>query len=221
MNRLVNTILAVLFLSGISYAQVFHFVNTSTTMIKNTSQTPVHWYIEIYNDLNVDDTLRWKAHFVNVPPQWDINFDTQSGYWHPVLDGDSADFLLMDSMSFPQKLIIGNATNNTPGHGSVFFDIYDPQNPTDLVTIEYEFIITLAAAEVEEQLPENLIQIGFDQIYFYCSQSYDYSIVSINGQTLRKGNTHNGSCMISDLASGMYFIYLQSGDKRVTKKFRK
>jgi hypothetical protein len=198
-------------------AQVFHFINTSTTLVKDITQSPAHWYIEIYNDLNVEDTLRWKAHFVSVPPQWDINFDTQSGYWHPVLDGDSADFLLLDSLSFPQKLIIGNATNLTAGHGSVFFDIYDPNNPTDLVTIEYEFIITDNIGLDEEMLVNSML-ITKDWIQFDLAEPGNYILSNTHGQILKTGSTET-NCDVSTLSPGLYVIQLQIGEKKLVKKF--
>jgi hypothetical protein len=207
-----------LFFIGNIQAQVFHFVDTSTTIIKDITQSPAHWYLEIYNDLNVEDTLRWKAHFVNIPSQWDINFDTQSGYWDPVLDGDSADFVLMDSLDFPQKLIIGNATNLTVGHGSVFMDIYDPQNPTDLVTIEYEFIITEVGAGIEDELISHSIFISANQIQFNFSKTGHYSLYSSSGQLL-KTESIQSACDLSLQAQGLYIVQVQIGEKQIVKKF--
>lgn len=219
MNKLTYFIVGFIFLVSKTQGQVFHFLDTTTTLIKTTDQSPAHWYLEIYNDTNLDYTLRWKAIFLNIPIEWDINFDTQSALYDPVLDGDSADFILMDSLVFPQKLIIGATTNNTPGHGSVFFDIYDPANPSNLVTIEYEFIITGVPAGIEELTHENLIGVIFGYIEFFCSKPCTYSIISQSGQLVRTGNTQNGNCNISDLTSGIYFVYLQVGEKNYTQKF--
>jgi hypothetical protein len=219
MKRLKYLLIIFILLGKVANAQVFHFVNTHTVLIKDITQSPVHWYLEIYNDLNIEDTLRWKAHFVNCPPQWDINFDTQSGYWYPVLDGDSADFELMDSLDFPQKLIIGNATNLTPGHGSVFFDIYDPQNPTNLVTIEFEFIITPVGAGVEDEDLEIPFKILGDQIEFYGKRGLDYSIVSSIGQVMQQGNSQNGTCTLSGFSPGIYYLWVDLGKKQVVRKF--
>lgn len=123
------------------WAQVFHFDQDSTALIKNVNQSPAHWYLEIFNDVGVDTTLRWKCHYVNIPSQWDANFDDQN-VLHPVVnDGDSSDFILYSGLSLPQKLIIGAAFNGTPGVGSYLFDIYDPYTPTDITTIEYHYIV--------------------------------------------------------------------------------
>lgn len=137
--------LAAMYLPVALYAQVFYFNTTSTTLVKDVSQSPAHWYIEIYSNLQIDTTLRWKASFSNIPIDWVINFDTQSTFHSPVYDGDSADFTLFSGLTFPQKLIIGAEFNGVVGSGSVFFDIYDPNTPLEVVTIEYRFIATNSA----------------------------------------------------------------------------
>ena len=139
-----STILfVVLFLVQLNAAaQLFYFEDTSAVLIKTVNQSPAHWYLEILTDSPTDTTLRWKAHFVSVPSAWQINFDDQTTNHSPVEDGDSADFVLFGSPEYPQKLIIGATLNNTPGHGFVYFDIYDPLTPQDVQTISYEFIIS-------------------------------------------------------------------------------
>lgn len=142
--------LAAIWLPVTLYAQVFYFNTTSTTLIKDVSQSPAHWYIEIHSNLPIDTNLRWKANFSNIPVDWVINFDTQSTFHLPVDDGDSADFTLLSGLAFPQKLIIGAEFNGVVGSGSVFFDIYDPNTPMEVVTIEYRFIATNSAGLDEE-----------------------------------------------------------------------
>jgi hypothetical protein len=127
---------------GAVKAQAFHVVDTSALLIKNTDQSPAHWYIEVMTDSNVDTTLRWKAHFSNIPAAWEINFDDQDNYYPIVVDGDSADFTLFANLGYPQKLIISAILNNTPGHGIVYFDVYDPDAPSFVQTVSFEFIIS-------------------------------------------------------------------------------
>lgn len=218
MKRLVSILL--LYIPIILNAQVFHFNDSSTTIIKDITQSPAHWYLEIYNDLNVEDTLWWKAHFVNIPTQWVINFDTQSGYWSPVMDGDSASFILLDSLSLPQKLIIGNATNLTVGHGSIFMDIYDPADASSLVTIEYEYIITGVGANIEEELLVHSILIKNNLIEFNLYGVGNYYISNSIGKIIQTGKT-NEQIEMSQLSLGVYFIYVQIGEKYWMKKFIK
>lgn len=128
-------------------AQAFHVEDTSALLIKNTDQSPAHWYIEVMTDSNVDTTLRWKAHFSNIPAAWEINFDDQDNYYPVVLDGDSADFTLFANLGYPQKLIISAILNNTPGHGIVYFDVYDPDAPSFVQMVSFEFIISAAGLD--------------------------------------------------------------------------
>lgn len=130
-------------LSFHSWTQVFHVSDTSALLVKNTSQSPAHWYIEVFSDASVDTTLRWKAtHFDNIPPEWEILMDDQTVSHSNVEVGDSADFALLANQPFATKLIIGAMLNGTPGHGICYFDIYDPYNPSLIQTISYEFIVT-------------------------------------------------------------------------------
>jgi len=134
-------------------AQIFSFSDTSAVIIKNTNQSPAHWYLEITNEIGTDSTLRWKTHFENIPVEWGINFDCQNQNWPVVLDGDSSDFVMGIYPDFPQKLIIGAILNNTPGHGVVYFDIFDPENRSEMQTISYEFIVGVAGLNALEELP--------------------------------------------------------------------
>ena len=141
--------LAIVF-SSFAFGQAFHFDLTERTLIKTTDQSPAHWYLEIFNDVNVDTTLRWKTSFTNVPPEWVITFDDQNTMYNPVNDGDSADFTLYAAPAFPQKLIIGAFLNGTPGHGITYFDVYDPADPSTSETIFFEFVVTPVGLEVIE-----------------------------------------------------------------------
>jgi hypothetical protein len=138
------TLIILTFLLGLqSLGQVFHVSDTSALIIKNTNQSPAHWYIEVFSDIATDTSLRWKAtHFDNVPPEWEILMDDQSASYSNVQVGDSADFDLPANQPFARKLIIGAVLNGTPGHGICYFDIYDPDNLSFVQTISYEFIVT-------------------------------------------------------------------------------
>lgn len=141
-------IIVLLFLSCnpfIGLSQIFYFDITETTLTKTTDQSPAHWYIEVFSNLQEDSVLRWKSEFVNIPTEWNINLDCQSISFPVVNDNDSADFTLMTAPLFPQKLIIGAMLNDVPGNGSVFFDIYDPNNPDIKERIAFHFIISQGA----------------------------------------------------------------------------
>ena len=100
--------LLIVLLNTLGFAQAFHFNDVQTILVKTTDESPAHWYLEIFSDVQSDTTLRWKAHYgLTLPAEWDFNFDDQSQFHFPVLDGDSADFTLISNPILPQKLIIG------------------------------------------------------------------------------------------------------------------
>lgn len=173
-------------LSCVTSAQVFHFDQDSTALIKNVNQSPAHWYLEIFNDVGVDTTLRWKCHFVNIPAQWNANFDDQDNFHPTVNDGDSSDFTLYSGLSLPQKLIIGAAFNGTPGVGSYLFDIYDPYTPQDVTEIEYHYIVGQAGLG-EHHLEGSITRKGKLVNFDITLQGKEMLICTFSGKTLYRG----------------------------------
>lgn len=201
-----------------SFAQVFSFVDTSTALVKTTDESPAHWYLEIYNDVGVDTTLRWKASFdPNLPPQWVITFDDQNNFYNPVNDGDSADFTAFVSPSFPQKLIIGGILNNTPGTASVYFDIYDPANPSFVQTIEYRFIISMGSGtwgteeltEEEQWFAQSSRTFNFEDEF----NSNEISFFDTSGKCVFKTSIEENTLTVpTKVESGTYFVRMKQGN---------
>ncbi len=198
-------------LAHFSMGQTFHFEDTCTTLIKNTNQSPAHWYLEIFNDVGVDTTLRWKAAFENIPVEWSINFDSQSQNWPMVMDGDSADFTLLFSPDFPQKLIIGAMLNGTPGHGTVFFDIFDPDFPSYRQSICYEFIVSAVGLDELQSVP--FVRFKGDVIEVINGKETTVDIYAINGQHLLH-QTGNTQFILNGLSTQPVLIYLKQDDKQ-------
>lgn len=197
-------------------AQVFSFQDTSTTLIKTTDQSPAHWYLEIFNDISIDTTLRWKASFdPALPTQWVITFDDQNNFYNPVNDGDSADFTLYANPAFPQKLIIGAILNNTAGTASVYFDIYDPANPSVVQTIEYRFVISMGSGTWgTEELS------GEEQWFTQSGRSFEFPdefhsnevvLYDLKGNRVCSKSIESSSVTIpTTVESGVYFITMKS-----------
>lgn len=207
-----KTVFALLFVvlgCGAVKAQAFHVVDTSAVLIKNTNQSPAHWYIEVITDSNVDTNLRWKAHFANIPAAWGINFDDQDNYYPVVLDGDSADFTLFANLGYPQKLIIGAMLNNTPGNGIAYFDVYDPDAPGFVQTISYEFIIS--AAGLDELLASAPVTMLNNVLYLNDGKIGSIQIYDQQGKCLKN---EKGQKFSLDEMPDLQTIYLvlQIGD---------
>lgn len=170
-------------------AQTFYFQDTSTILIKNTDQSPAHWYIEIFTNASSDTSLRWKTHFSNIPAAWVINFDNQDVFLPVIEDGDSADFTLFGGLPYAQKLIIGAMLNDTPGNGIVYFDIYDPDAPEYVQTISFRFIVTavgldelLEAAPL--QLQQNVLSVtGNESAHLQIYDAQGTCLLDQEGQT--------------------------------------
>lgn len=203
-------LLLIAFLPFAAAAQTFHFEDTCATIVKNTTQSPAHWYLEIINDLGTDTMLRWKTSFQDIPEEWNINFSTQTASWDTVHHGDSADFLLEITGQFPQKLIIGAATNNTPGHGTVFFDIYDPDAPAVMQTICYEFVITPVLGIDAPGLPE-FVRLKENTLEVTNGRQTTLKVYAIDGQLLLD-QTRSDQFSLNGIASQAVVLQLRQND---------
>ena len=210
-------LILVLFFSSLSYGQAFHFNDTVTVLIKNVTQSPAHWYLEIYNDVGVDTTLRWKTHFVNVPAQWNINFDDQNTAYSTINDGDSADFICYAGLPFAQKLIIGAEFNGVPGNASIFFDIYDPADPSYVVTIEYRYIVS--AVGLNEIAIDNLINYKNGKISFDPSlQGGSFQVIDYAGRILLTETITGEDVQLNSNGSKVVIVRVQCEEGTATKR---
>lgn len=131
-----------------SFSQLFSLSDSVFTFQKNTSQSPIHWYVEINNLAGADTTLRWKAKFNHIPAEWVVNFDTQTLNTTGVQHLDSADFTLLGTSNPPQKLIIGVDLQNKISNGNIVFELYNPLNSSDQTTLTFAFQITASLDEI-------------------------------------------------------------------------
>lgn len=199
-------IILVFFLGFRSLGQVFHVSDTSALIVKTTNQSPAHWYIEVFSDITIDTSLRWKAtHFDNIPPEWEILMDDQSASYSNVQVGDSADFDLPANQPFARKLIIGAILNGTPGHGICYFDVYDPDNLSFVQTISYEFIVTNPVNGIMELSDDSflLYEDGFFKVRD--GQEADFKIYDLSGKLVLENKLIN-KFEISDLPSDQLYL---------------
>jgi hypothetical protein len=189
-----------------SWSQVFHIDDTSTTLIKTTSQSPAHWYIQVYSDVAVDTSLRWKAtHFDNVPIQWVISMDDQTQSHSNVQVGDSADFLLEANQAFAKKLIIGAMLNGTPGHGICYFDVFDPDNRSVVKTISYEFIVTQSTNGLLDLNEESFLEWKDGSLCVKNGEEATFEVVDLAGKIVFEKELKN-KLKIADLPKNNYLI---------------
>jgi hypothetical protein len=205
----VLSLLLVFSLSFSGLTQIFYFEDTETTLVKETNQSPVHWYVEIFSNIQLDSVLRWKADFVNIPNEWNINFDCQSISFPTVEHNDSADFVFWSEPEFPQKLIIGAMLNDTPGNGSVYFDVYDPYNREEVERIAFHFFISLSAnASLVESDLSSVISLENGVLHNISTTHLSCSIFDNEGKTIHKTNVFNKEIDLSARKGELLFIHL-------------
>lgn len=175
-----------------SLGQTFHVSDTSALIVKTTNQSPAHWYIEVFSDLSVDTSLRWKAtHFDNVPIEWEILMDDQTNSYSNVQVGDSADFDLLANQAFAKKLIIGAVLNGTPGHGICYFDVYDPENPSFVQAISYEFIVTSTTNGLPDLNESSFLEWKDGFLQVKDGRDAHFEVVDLAGKAILKNELTN------------------------------
>lgn len=224
MKSLKKAILLVVFIvmQKLSVGQTFHFDDTITYFVKevDSSSIPLHWYLEIFNDIGQDTTLRWKADFSTIPAGWTISFDDQTNFYSNVMHQDSADFTLLTGTTFPQKLIIGNNINGTSGTGSAIFKIYDPNEPEVFQHIEYKFIISEGGkTALDESLIREQIKLINNKILFPSEVlGGNFQLITLNGTILKKGEIDKTSIELNNLKNGLYSLVVYHSAIRIVKK---
>lgn len=217
------TVALLLLAPMLSIGQVFHFINTSTTLDVTTENSPAHWYIEIVSDISTDTTLRWKSHWTNLPSQWQISFDDQSNIYPDVHDGDSADFTLFANSSAYQKLVIGNILNDQPGRNTLYFDIYDPNSPQDVTTISYVFKVAGSTTGIDDSKSQG------EWVYFannaiHCSDGFiddSFQLYSLTGSMLYQGKISSNQESVPQLNTvGYVLLKVMHEDETVVQKIR-
>lgn len=215
----VRIVFLVLCLSFSSWTQVFHVSDTSALIIKTVNQSPAHWYVEVFSDVSVDTTLRWKAaHFDNIPSEWEIVFDDQTNSYSNVEVGDSADFDFPANQSFAKKLIIGAILNGTPGHGICYFDVYDPNNPSFVQTISYEFIVTNSTNGIGDWSEDSFLKLQDGFLKVKDGSDARFEVFDASGSLFLKMELTNQLNLISLPKNQLLVIHVMLQDKEAIIK---
>jgi hypothetical protein len=72
--------------------------------------------------------------------------------------------------------------NNTPGHGVIYFDIFDPANRSEMQTISYEYIVGIAGLNALEELP--WLELKNDKIIITDNIPTQIEIFDLNGKLI-------------------------------------
>jgi len=215
MKKGILIILSVIVFSNL-IAQTFTIESTKTTLVKSTSQSPAHWYLEIENNTATEHTLRWKFKRGFCPSAWVFSFDDQSNFYPSLLKGDSADFLLEAGGNGPHKLIIGNTFNESAGNGSAYFEIFDVANPSYRINIEYEFIVNANETVINEQNVLAPFFVNRDVLYIAASLiKKRVQIFALNG-ALKKDFIISSDKVLLDIQEGIYLILCDGLIKRIS-----
>jgi hypothetical protein len=205
-----------------SYSQSFSVNATTVEMIRPSSFFVMYDPIEIRNLTDEELHLRWKrisnGHGQNLPPEeWDIAVQDPSDYYNPANALDSADFTLLTGENGISFFILQLFPNDTPGEHLYRYQIYDPENPEDIVSLSFDFTVNAVTSISNEnqgaiELLGNPVTSPFN-IRNNSEHFFNGQIVNSNGQVLKSFHLPEKSTQsitIGHLPMGLYWVIAHS-----------
>ncbi len=197
----------------------FTFSDSIVYLEKTIESFNVHWYIEIFNEDNVERDMTWEANFSSYPADWLISFDDQSNYYENVLHNDSHDFVLKKDLDLPQKLIIGVFHNGAIGHGQLAFKIFEKNNPNQHKTIIYDITFLPKGFIAANELPSiKIVNNSFNntnrtlEIFFEIDdEDNDY----LNVAMYYKDANETGYVRVNNATGDIGDFILKGSDKKI------
>lgn len=203
--------------------ELFELKDSIIVLSKTLNFENVHWYGEI---INLQDTipadLQWKLETpFGAPLAWECNFDDQTQNSENVMDGDSAEFVLLADLEFLQKLIIGVQHNGSIGNAQYIFKISSLAEPEKIKNQVFRVQFEEGTTSNENLATED-IPLRYDGGKLYIHDEIDeLSIVNSAGQSvLRVDDAKNGEIFdLNPSTGGVYFISWYYHGKKQVRKF--
>jgi hypothetical protein len=210
-------ILLSIYCLGINAQSDFSVSPTFVNLTKSADFGIAHDYIQIYNLLGQDFDMRWVAVFASksgCPAGWVISLADPDSNYVPIIDNDSADFILSSTNPTYNKLTIGVDHNGVVGNCEVNFRLYSISDPTSEILIGYNISITPGVIGVNE--------LNFsDNNTIYPNPSSGYFIIKGG---FKEGSVFDGlgnklfritkkEIDLSNYPKGIYFYHYKANDK--------
>jgi hypothetical protein len=202
---------------NLTYAQTtFSVSDTVQNVYKNTTFGTIHGYTQLTNLTQNNLQLRWRLTITGkYPPSWIFSAADPDSAYSPVYSGDSADFTLDLVSTTTNKIIYGLDHKGEPGSAQMSFFIFDPSNPTENVTVNFNLFI-LDATGINQSLTKNP-NIKIDNNYIYILNSTkikQLQIINLNGSVTNLQNFENSKKIKLPDNNTLYFIEIIYTDNK-------
>lgn len=213
-------------ISILTIAQSFGVSDTLKILSKTTDFGTMHDFIQLENYSGKDLNMRWKQSFsAGFPSNWIPSIQDPDNWYNPCDTIDSADFVLPDSVSVTDKMVIGLDHQQTVGAGTIYYQLFPIDDPTDTINIAFSINVsqgtgTTAISEYESNELEVFPNPMNDKLWI--RKTVDWSktvnpyLLNINGvkQNIHLEETNDFIILHKkDLPSGIYYLQVISPDQ--------
>ena len=189
-------------------------------------------YIELGN--NTDDTLymHWeKTETICSNPGepgniWNIGIQDHVNFYNPANHLESGNFFIPTITGSTDKFLLHLFPNNLAGRLVVKFKFYPIDNPSDSVSVVYDYTVTEVVG-IEDFFVENNFVVNpnpASQYFYITNQSTQKSVISIfdaHGKRLQNislGISETEQIDCSRYPNGVYFVKIDCGGKSGLKR---
>ena len=179
--------------------------DTLINIVKTTNHLQIHTYGNLYNIDDIDVSMTYTAHLVNIPAVWQLYLDDPSNQYTEVTDGSSANFTLhqgIDSL-YPEKMIFGMNHNGVPGHGQLIYNIYPISNPSDSIKMVFDIVINPGT-------PLGTEELEIDGAFYHAGQGNFH--LPLNVESIKVWNISGKLITQSENLNNVEFIKLDIGN---------
>ncbi|MCB0401611.1 MAG: T9SS type A sorting domain-containing protein [Flavobacteriales bacterium] len=198
--------------SLVSFGQLFSVSVPYKYISKDVTYGMLHEFIQIDNLSGQPLPMRWIGHIGGVlecPNGWGYGVTDPDSAYAVLNDLDSADFILSDTNTTNNKIIISVAHNGIIGNCEVTFDIFALSDPNTVTTIGFNISVTAAPTAVEEVSIRRKGLIypnpGNGQ-YQLLEKALSIAVYDANGRLVLSASGNQFD--LSDQPNGLYLVQL-------------
>ncbi len=210
-----------LFYANLALSQTtFSVSDTVQDIYKNTTFGTIHGYVQLTNLTSADLNLRWKLTITGkYPSNWIFSCADPDTNYTAVQSGDSADFTLDLVSTTTNKLIYGLDHQATPGSAQMHFLIFDPNNPSEKVTVHFNLYI-LDATGIHSLSSQKYISIKNNTLTIINPENIEkIQLFTINGQLIFDYGSLPKTSIALPEKQQVYLLRIQKQNEIIIVKF--
>lgn len=192
-------------------AQLYSVSTPFKPITKTTNHGVLHEFIQIDNLAGFDLPMRWIGYVggtLECPPQWAFGVTDPDSAYAVLNHMDSADFILSDTNTTNNKIVISVHHNGQIGNCDVTFDIFALSDPNNRTTIGFNITVTTGPVGVPEVevMPEWVLYPNpGNGIYQSDEEIKELIVYTVNGEEIGRFSDVN-RLDLTNYPNGIYMV---------------